>query len=104
MKLATLIEAIGPLEVRGGTSGEITSLTYSTGAVTPGALHFCIPGFTADGHDFAADAVRRGAAALVVEHPLDLGLPQLLVPSSRTAMAVAADVFFGRPSDGLAVV
>ncbi len=104
MKLATLIEAIGPLEVRGGTSGEITSLTYDARAVTPGALHFCIPGFTADGHDFAGDAARRGAVALTVERPLDLALPQLVVRSSRTAMALAADVFYGRPSDRLAVV
>ena len=45
------------------------------------------PGFTADGHDFAAEAVRRGAAALVVERDLPLDVPQLLVESSRRAMA-----------------
>ena len=34
-----------------------------------------MPGFTRDGHDFAPDAVARGAVALVVERPLDLGVP-----------------------------
>ena len=38
---------------------EITDLAYDTRAVTPGALFFCIPGKTADGHDFAA---RRSTA------------------------------------------
>ena len=45
-------------------------MTYRADAVVPGALHVCVPGHTADGHDFAAEAVRRGAAALVVERDL----------------------------------
>ena len=45
--------------------------------VSPGTLFFCVPGFTRDGHDFAPDAVARGAAALVVERPLGLGVPEV---------------------------
>ena len=57
---------------------EVTDLAYDARAVTPGALFFCIPGQTADGHDFAAEAVERGAVALVVERRLDdLDVPQL---------------------------
>ena len=37
--------------------------------MTPGTLFFCVPGFTRDGHDFAADAIARGAVALVVAAP-----------------------------------
>jgi len=84
---------------------EVTDLAYDARAVTPGALFFCIPGRTADGHDFAADAVRRGAAALVVERRLaDLDVPQLIVPSVRAAMGPAAAEFFGRPSDTLEIL
>jgi UDP-N-acetylmuramoyl-L-alanyl-D-glutamate--2,6-diaminopimelate ligase len=84
---------------------EVTDLAYDARAVTPGALCFCIPGKTADGHDFAADAVRRGAAALVVERRLaDLDVPQLIVPSVRAAMGPAAAEFFGRPSDTLEIL
>ncbi|MGN6796756.1 MAG: Mur ligase family protein [Gaiellaceae bacterium] len=83
---------------------EVTDLAYDARAVTPGALFFCIPGKTADGHDFAAEAVARGAAALVVERRLDeLDVPQLIVPSVRAAMGPAAAEFFGRPSDTLDV-
>jgi UDP-N-acetylmuramoyl-L-alanyl-D-glutamate--2,6-diaminopimelate ligase len=104
MRLATLISAIGPLEVRGGTSGEIAALSYDASAVVPGALHFCVPGLRADGHDFAAQAARNGAAALVVERPVDVDLPQIRVASVRWAMGAAAATFYGRPSDDLAVV
>jgi UDP-N-acetylmuramoyl-L-alanyl-D-glutamate--2,6-diaminopimelate ligase len=84
---------------------EVTDLAYDARAVTPGALFFCIPGKTADGHDFAADAVRRGAAALVVERRLaDLDVPQIIVPSVRAAMGPAAAEFFGRPSDTLEIL
>ena len=56
---------------------EISALAYSSRDVVPGALFFCVPGFSADGHDFAPDAVERGAAALVCQRPLGLGEPGL---------------------------
>jgi UDP-N-acetylmuramoyl-L-alanyl-D-glutamate--2,6-diaminopimelate ligase len=102
--LANLIDAIGPLEVQGGSSAPISALTYDAETVVPGALHFCIPGFRADGHDFAGRAVERGAAALVVERILDQPVAQLLVSSSRAAMGPAADTFYGHPSHELDVV
>ncbi|HEY6583683.1 MAG TPA: UDP-N-acetylmuramoyl-L-alanyl-D-glutamate--2,6-diaminopimelate ligase [Gaiellaceae bacterium] len=103
MDLERLVTALGPLEVRGGAPVDVTDLAYDAGAVTPGTLFFCVPGGRADGHDFAADAVERGAVALVVERPLDLRVPQLVVPSARAAMAVGADEFFGRPTEELVV-
>ncbi|MDX6549833.1 MAG: UDP-N-acetylmuramoyl-L-alanyl-D-glutamate--2,6-diaminopimelate ligase [Gaiellales bacterium] len=104
MRLATLISAIGPLEVRGSTTGEIAALSYDAAASRTGALHFCVPGLRADGHDFAGQAAERGAAALVVERFLEIDLPQLRVPSSRWAMGPAADAFYGHPSGELSVV
>jgi UDP-N-acetylmuramoyl-L-alanyl-D-glutamate--2,6-diaminopimelate ligase len=104
LELANLIPAIGPLEVRGSASGEITALSYDAESVVPGSLHFCVPGFRADGHDFAVRAAERGAMALVVERWLELDLPQLRVSSSRAAMGPAADVFYGHPSHTLDVV
>jgi UDP-N-acetylmuramoyl-L-alanyl-D-glutamate--2,6-diaminopimelate ligase len=82
----------------------ITSLAYDSRAVKPGALFFCVRGFESDGHAFAEQALARGAAALVVERPLELGLPELLVPSARAAMGPLAARFFGDPSAKLRVV
>ena len=69
---------------------EITALAYDNRVVAPGTLFFCVPGFTRDGHDFAPDAVARGASALVVERPLGLGIPEVRVADVRAAMAPAA--------------
>jgi UDP-N-acetylmuramoyl-L-alanyl-D-glutamate--2,6-diaminopimelate ligase len=82
---------------------EVTDLAYDTRRVTPGALFVCIPGLKADGHDFASEAVAAGAAALIIERPLDLAIPQLLVADAREAMALAADAFFGNPSRELEI-
>ena len=83
---------------------EVTDLAYDNRRVGPGALFFCVPGFARDGHDFAPDAVERGAAALVVARRLDLDVPQVLVPDVRAAMAEAAARFCGDPTATLPVV
>jgi UDP-N-acetylmuramoyl-L-alanyl-D-glutamate--2,6-diaminopimelate ligase len=82
----------------------IKNLAYDARRVTPRTLFFCVRGFTRDGHDFAPDAVARGAVALVVERPLNLGVPEVMVPSARAAMAPAAARFNGDPSATLNVV
>jgi UDP-N-acetylmuramoyl-L-alanyl-D-glutamate--2,6-diaminopimelate ligase len=93
-------------DLLGGDAGgvEITALAYDNRRVVPGALFFCVPGFTRDGHDFASDAVARGAAALVVTRPLGLGVPEVMVSDVRAAMAVAAARFHGDPTARLPVV
>ncbi len=83
---------------------EITSLAYDTRRVSAGTLFFCVPGFTRDGHDFADEAIRRGANALVVERPLTSGVPEIRVGSVRAAMAPAAAAFYGDPTSRLQVV
>ncbi len=85
------------------TDVEISSLAYDNRAVEPGTLFFCVPGFTRDGHDFAADALQRGAAALVSQRPLDLGAPEVVVGDVRAAMAPAAARFYGDPTAQLRV-
>ena len=83
---------------------EITGLHYRSSDVRPGGLFFCVPGFKADGHDFAPDAVERGAVAVVSERPLGLDAPEVVVPSVRAAMGPAAARFYGDPTGTLRVV
>lgn len=104
MDLARLVSALEPVEVLGRPSVEVRDLAYDARAVTDDSVFFAVPGERADGHDFAAEAVARGAVALVVQRGLDLPVPQLVVRDSRAAMASAADVFFGEPSRELEVV
>ena len=83
---------------------EVSGLAYSSRSVVPGTLFFCVPGFRADGHDFAPDAVARGAVALVCQRPLGLGVPEVVVDDVRAAMGPAAARFYGDPTAELDVV
>jgi UDP-N-acetylmuramoyl-L-alanyl-D-glutamate--2,6-diaminopimelate ligase len=103
MQLERVIEALAPKDVVGRAPVELTDLAYDAQAVRAGSLFFCVPGARRDGHDFAAHAVARGAVALVVERPLDLPVPQVVVADARRAMAPAAGAFFGRPTERLEV-
>ncbi len=96
----TLRELLGP----DAPEAEITGLAYDSRAVGPGDLFFCVVGFTSDGHEHAPAAVAAGAAALVVQRPLGLGVPEVVVPDARVAMAPAAARFFGDPTAVLDVV
>ena len=79
-------------------SAVIRDVAFDSREVTPGALFFCVPGATADGHDFAPRALEAGASALVVQRWLDLDAPQALVPSVRRAMGPMSAVVFGHPA------
>jgi UDP-N-acetylmuramoyl-L-alanyl-D-glutamate--2,6-diaminopimelate ligase len=94
--------ATGDLGAAAGT--QIDGLAYDSRAVRGGELFFCVRGFQSDGHDHAPRAVADGAAALVVERTLGLGVPEVAVVSARAAMAPVAARFFGDPTSELQVV
>jgi UDP-N-acetylmuramoyl-L-alanyl-D-glutamate--2,6-diaminopimelate ligase len=104
VELEALIRALAPSALAGAHPVEIAALAYDTRAVKAGSLFFCVPGSRVDGHDLAWEAIENGAVALVVERELEVGVPQLVVPDARAAMAIAADVFFGEPTRELEVV
>jgi UDP-N-acetylmuramoyl-L-alanyl-D-glutamate--2,6-diaminopimelate ligase len=103
MDIERVIAALAPVDVVGRAPVEIADLAYDARSATAGSLFFCVPGSTADGHEFAPEAVANGAVALVVERPLELDVPQLVVADARRAMGVAADEFFERPTERLQV-
>jgi UDP-N-acetylmuramoyl-L-alanyl-D-glutamate--2,6-diaminopimelate ligase len=83
---------------------EVTEVAYRADQARPGALFACLRGARADGHDFAPEALRNGAVALLVERPLDLSAPQVVAADARLGMALAAAALSGRPSEALRVV
>jgi UDP-N-acetylmuramoyl-L-alanyl-D-glutamate--2,6-diaminopimelate ligase len=101
MKLSEVMAGAGVPAV---ADVEISDLAYDSRAVRPGTLFFCVPGFTSDGHDYAPTAVEHGAAALVVERPLHLGVPEVQVPDARAAMAPAAAAFHNDPTRAIDVI
>jgi UDP-N-acetylmuramoyl-L-alanyl-D-glutamate--2,6-diaminopimelate ligase len=100
MRLGQIITGIPP----DARDLEITSLAYDARQAAQGTLFFCVPGFTRDGHEFAPEAIARGVVALVVERPLGLEVPEIVVSSVRAAMAPAAAAFNGDPTATLEVI
>jgi UDP-N-acetylmuramoyl-L-alanyl-D-glutamate--2,6-diaminopimelate ligase len=88
----------------GDGSVEVTEVHHDSRQVTSGTLFCCVPGGAADGHDYAGEAVAAGAVALLCERPLDLEVPQLIVPSTRALMGPLAAEVYGHPSRSLQVV
>ncbi len=106
MKLSLLIAALQPTSVSGlgGRDPEITSLHYRSQEVAPGGLFVAIKGHNTDGHAYVADALERGAEAVVVETPVPGPAAVLRVADSRRALADLAARFYGNPSAALTVI
>jgi UDP-N-acetylmuramyl-tripeptide synthetase len=93
--------------VRAETSvGEVTGIAYDSRAVEPGHVFVALKGLHADGTAFVAQAIERGALAIVSEQPAppDVGVPWVTVADARLALAVLAAAFHGDPSRDMQVV
>ena len=89
-RLDALAALVAGARVVGDPSTMVTSVGCDSRSVRSGGIFCCIIGARHDGHRFAADAVSRGAGALLVERQLDIDVPQIVVVNSRTAMGVIA--------------
>lgn len=106
MRLKELMEAGEVEEVKGDMNQMITGLAYDSRKVKKGQLFFAVPGARADGHDFALEALQRGAAAVVAERrtPLPHGAAWVRVRSVRRAMGIWSALFFACPSRRMVLV
>ena len=108
--MTTLAEIVAALR-RGGLLAQeptadlpaITGLTADTRRLVPGMLFCAVRGAVEDGHRYVAAAAQRGAAAALVEHPVD-GLLQIVVKDGRRAAAAAAETWYGRPAARLDLI
>ena len=82
----------------------ITSLATDSRSVAPGALFIAVRGSQADGHLYLASAVAAGAAAVVVERPAGLGIPEIIVTDGGRAAIALARAWYGDPGRRLALV
>ena len=83
---------------------DIATLTADSRSVVPGALYAAVRGSQTDGHRFIADAVKRGASAVMVEAPGEAGVPELVVRDGRRALLAAARAWYGDPSRALTLI
>jgi len=87
-----------------GDDVDIAQIAYDSREVKPGALFFCISGLAHDGHDFVGSAMAAGAVAAVVERRVGVDVPQVVVESTREALAPLAARFYGDPTSKLTLV
>src|SRR6185312_9395731 len=104
MRLAELAAVADRARILGDPEVEVTNLAYDSRKAGLGTLFFCVVGEKRDGHEFAAQVVEAGAAALVVERELEVAVPQVVVASARAAMAPLAAAFWCDPTAELQLV
>ena len=83
---------------------ELTGVGVDSRAVRPGMLFVAVRGSQADGHRFVADAVRRGAAAVVVEQPQTTGVPEVVVRDGRRAAVALGATWYEHPARHLTLL
>lgn len=108
MKLTELLEHLSYECVQGSTDKEIDKVIYDSRKVCDDCLFICIQGANFDGHDFAAEAVEKGAKVLVVSKDVQ-GLKQkdvtvIKVEDTRYAMAFISAAYFGHPARKLKTI
>ena len=106
----TLGEILAGARLRSPLAPELSQiplqgLEYDSRRVSPGYLFFAFPGSRADGRQFAADAVARGAVAVAAESPAPQGFsaPWIEVEHGRQALALAAANFYHHPDQRIAL-
>ncbi|HVV36833.1 MAG TPA: UDP-N-acetylmuramoyl-L-alanyl-D-glutamate--2,6-diaminopimelate ligase [Acidimicrobiales bacterium] len=103
MLLSEVVRGLDALEVI-GDDPDVVGVTHDSRRVQAGSLFVCLTGASVDGHDFAAGAVRAGAAALLCERALPLDVAQIVVRNTRRAMARSAANFWDHPADAMTMV
>ena len=87
-----------------GADVEITAIGTDGRTLAPGGLFVALRGEHHDGHDHVAQALERGAAALLVQREVDCALPQVLCPDTQDALGeFAAGMQQGRPAVVVAI-
>lgn len=98
MKLSELLKETKVDKVIGSQQLGITGISFNSLEVKPGNVFVCIKGFKTDGHKYAADAVARGAAAIVAEKDMsELGVTCVICENTRKALADISAVFYDHP-------
>ena len=105
MKLEELLTRLNYKLVSGSIDIEISDVIYDSRKVIKDCVFVCLVGSAADGHKYAADAVKNGAAAVVVSKPADIsGAAVIMVDDTRKALAFMAAEYFGNPADTLTTI
>lgn len=103
MRLSELCKVIGAKPC-GDLSLEINQITNNSKEVKKNSLFICIPGLKTDGHNYAQEAIEKGAVALILEKDVSCQCTKLFVPNARKIQAIAGSYFYGNPTSLIELV
>lgn len=101
MKLKDLLNDIPYEVIQGDENFEASSINWDSRKVTKGSLFICVKGRNVDRHQYALEAIKAGASALIIEHEvkdIPKHIPVIKVNDTRLAMAHIANIYYKNPS------
>ncbi len=106
MILKKLIEKVSPLEIKGSTEIEISSLVYDSRKVEQGSVFVCMKGAKFDAHSIVGEVVKNGAVALIVTDDVEIeeNVTIVKVADTRIALAFMSAAWFNYPAAELTVI
>ncbi len=106
MKLTQMLERLEYEVVQGSADIEVTELVNDSRKAGPGCVFVCISGAVSDGHSYVEDVTAKGAAAVIVERPVEApeGVTVIHVDDTRYALALMSAAYFGYPAEKLKVI
>ena len=105
MKLSELIKDVEIVEKYNYDENiDVTGVNYNSKTTKAGDIFVCLRGEHVDGHNFAADAIKKGAVAVMCETKLDLDVPEIIVSSAEQSIAGLANRFYEAPSKDLNMI
>ncbi len=94
MKISEILKEIKYKRITVDSDVEISGICTDSQKVKQGDLFICYVGNIHDSHDYAAEAVRAGAVAVICERALDCAVPQIIVDDGRKCVAAVARAFY----------
>jgi murE/murF fusion protein len=104
MMLGTLIDGLAGARLIGDPDTPVHAVRSDSRVIEPGDVYVAVRGRRADGHAFVPTALARGAAAVVVEHPVDAAVPQVIVPDGAAALGVLVSRALGDPAHAMTLI
>lgn len=107
MKLGGLLSGYEYMLIQGNPETEVEDISYDSRKVTNGSIYVCITGFNTDGHNYIADAIAKGAAAVIVEddkREIADHIAVIKVENARNALAFISAQFYGSLSKELKLI
>lgn len=102
--MSELLKKAGIKAITESRDTELSGVSSDSRSTRKGDVFIAVRGEGSDGHDYAGEAVRNGAAAVVAERRLDIEAPCVIVEDSAATAGLIASAFYGHPSRDMAMV